>query len=154
MKIIHNISECLTMAGGPRRGSAMSDPVIIQDAAIVIDREVITDLGRSDDLLNKYQDAERIDAANRAVVPGFVDPHTHLVWVGDRANEFEMRLQGKTYMEIMAAGGGILATLTATRQADVETMVAQSRERAERAFRYGTTTMEVKLGYGLGLETA
>lgn len=153
MKIIHNISECLTMAGGPRRGGAMSDPVIIQDAAIVIDGEVITDLGRSDDLLNKYQDAERIDAANRAVVPGFVDPHTHLVWVGDRANEFEMRLQGKTYMEIMAAGGGILATLTATRQADVETMVAQSQERAERAFRYGTTTMEVKTGYGLDLET-
>ena len=153
MKIIHNISECLTMAGGPRRGGAMSDTVIIQDAAIVIDGEVITDLGRSDDLLNKYQDAERIDAANRAVVPGFVDPHTHLVWVGDRANEFEMRLQGKTYMEIMAAGGGILATLTATRQADIETMVAQSQERAERAFRYGTTTMEVKTGYGLDLET-
>lgn len=153
MKIIHNISECLTMAGGPRRGSAMSDPGVIQDAAIVIDGEVIADLGRSDELLDKYQDAERIDAANRAVIPGFVDPHTHLVWVGDRANEFEMRLQGKTYMEIMAAGGGILATLTATRQADVETMVAQSRERAERAFRYGTTTMEVKTGYGLDLET-
>jgi len=73
--------------------------------------------------------------------------------VGDRANEFEMRLQGKSYMEIMNAGGGILATLTATRQADLETMIQQARERTTRAFRYGTTTMEAKSGYGLDLET-
>lgn len=153
MKIINNISECLTMAGGPRRGKAMADPAILRDAAVGIDEGMIVEVGASEDLVAKHPDAELIDAQGRAVVPGFVDPHTHLVWVGDRANEFEMRLQGKSYMEIMNAGGGILATLTATRQADLETMVLQSQERAERAFRYGSTTMEAKTGYGLDLET-
>ncbi len=153
MKIIHNISECVTVAGGPRRGKAMSDLAIIRDAAVVMSEEKIIAVGDSKELLAKYPEAERIDAQGKAVVPGFVDPHTHLIWVGDRANEFEMRLQGKSYMEIMNAGGGILATLTATRQADLKTMLAQSRERAERAFRYGTTTMEAKTGYGLDLET-
>ena len=153
MKILHNISECLTMAGGPRRGSAMAQPGLIRDTAVVMEGEVIVDVGGSDEMLGRYPNEERIDAAGRAVVPGFVDPHTHLVWVGDRANEFEMRLQGKTYMEIMAAGGGILATLTATRQADLETLVSESQARAERAFSYGTTTMEAKTGYGLDLET-
>lgn len=153
MKIIHNISECVTMAGGPRRGKAMADPAIRRDVAVVIEGETILELGGSKEMLKKYPEAQRIDALGRAVVPGFVDPHTHLVWVGDRANEFEMRLQGKSYMEIMNAGGGILATLTATRQADLETMIQQARERTTRAFRYGTTTMEAKSGYGLDLET-
>jgi imidazolonepropionase len=131
----------------------MAQPGLIRDTAVVMEGEVIVDVGGSDEMLGRYPNEERIDAAGRAVVPGFVDPHTHLVWVGDRANEFEMRLQGKTYMEIMAAGGGILATLTATRQADLETLVSESQARAERAFSYGTTTMEAKTGYGLDLET-
>ena len=84
-------------------------------------------------------------------MPGFVDPHTHLVWAGDRAAEFEMRLQGKTYMEILAAGGGILSTLKATRAASLEELIVQSHQRAWQAFKYGTTTMEVKTGYGLDI---
>lgn len=131
----------------------MADPAILRDAAVLFDNETIIEVGKSSELLDKHPNAERIDAEGRAVVPGFVDPHTHLVWVGDRANEFEMRLQGKSYMEIMNAGGGILATLTATRQADLDTLIDQSRQRSKRAFRYGTTSMEAKTGYGLDLET-
>ncbi|MEL7626261.1 MAG: imidazolonepropionase [Anaerolineaceae bacterium] len=153
MKIIHNISQCVTMAGGARRGKRLAEPAILENAAIVISDEKILAVGNSDELLSRFSLAERIDAAGMAVVPGFVDPHTHLIWAGDRANEFEMRLQGKTYMEIMAAGGGILATLSATRKASLEELVAQSLERALRAFNYGTTTMEAKTGYGLDLET-
>ncbi|MDY0125163.1 MAG: imidazolonepropionase [Anaerolineaceae bacterium] len=152
MKIIYNISQCVTMAGGARRGKHLSEPAILEDAAIAILDDKILELGNSNELLSRYPLSERFDASGMAVVPGFVDPHTHLVWAGDRANEFEMRLQGKTYMEIMAAGGGILATLTATRKASLEELVAQSLERALRAFSYGTTTMEAKTGYGLDLE--
>ncbi len=141
------------MAGGARRGVRLAEPDILENAAIVIRDGLIIKVGSSDELLSRYPLAERFDAAGMAVVPGFVDPHTHLVWAGDRANEFEMRLQGKTYMEIMAAGGGILATLNATRKASLEELVAQSLERALRAFSYGTTTMEAKTGYGLDLET-
>ena len=141
------------MAGGARRGKELSDPAILENAAVVISDNKILKVGNSSDLISRYPLAERFDAAGMAVVPGFVDPHTHLIWAGDRANEFEMRLQGKTYMEIMAAGGGILATLTATRKASLEELVAQSLERALRAFSYGTTTMEAKTGYGLDLET-
>jgi imidazolonepropionase len=141
------------MAGGARRGERLAEPAIIENTAVTIVDDKILEVGNSDELLSRFPLAERIDAGGMAVVPGFVDPHTHLIWAGDRANEFEMRLQGKTYMEIMAAGGGILATLTATRKASLEELVAQSLERALRAFSYGTTTMEAKTGYGLNLET-
>jgi imidazolonepropionase len=89
------------------------------------------------------------DAQNHVVMPGFVDSHTHLVWVGDRAGEFEMRLQGKSYMEILNTGGGILSTVNATRAATITELVRQTRSRAWTAFSYGTTTAEVKTGYGL-----
>jgi len=83
------------------------------------------------------------------VLPGFVDPHTHLVWAGDRAAEFEMRLEGKTYMEIMTAGGGIQSTVNATRAASNEELASQTKQRAQVIFALGTTTAEAKSGYGL-----
>jgi imidazolonepropionase len=86
-------------------------------------------------------------------MPGLVDPHTHLVWAGDRAAEFEARLQGRTYMEIMAAGGGINATVHATRQASAEELYAQTRRRTEAMFHTGTTTAEAKTGYGLTFDS-
>jgi imidazolonepropionase len=85
-------------------------------------------------------------------MPGFVDPHTHLIWAGDRAAEFEMRLQGKTYLEILAAGGGILSTVRATRSASLEALLEETRPRMRSMFEHGTTTAEAKTGYGL--ETA
>jgi imidazolonepropionase len=86
-------------------------------------------------------------------MPGFVDPHTHLIWAGDRAREFEMRLEGAKYLDILAAGGGILSTVKNTRTASIETLIAQTRPRLLRMFAHGTTTAEAKTGYGLQTAT-
>ncbi len=153
MKIFHNISQLITLEGGPQRGLQLGQLGMIERGAIACEGETILAVGRDDEILERYPDAERVDLDGRAVVPGFVDPHTHLIWAGDRANEFEMRLQGKSYMEIMAAGGGILATLTATRKASLEQLVEEARSRADAAFSLGTTTIEAKTGYGLDIET-
>ncbi len=153
MLIIHNASQLLTLAGGPQRGERLGDLGIITKGAIVMDNGQILAVGKSDDLLEAYPTASSFDAQGHVVMPGFVDPHTHLVWAGDRAAEFELRQQGKTYMEILAAGGGILSTVRATRNASLESLIAQSQQRAWLAFYHGTTTAEVKTGYGLNLET-
>ncbi|HJW82778.1 MAG TPA: imidazolonepropionase, partial [Anaerolineae bacterium] len=104
------------------------------------------------DLTRRFQAARTIDAHGKVVMPGFVDPHTHLVWAGDRAAEFEMRLAGATYLDIMNAGGGIRSTVRATRAASVDQLVEQARPRLDRMLACGTTTAEAKTGYGL--ETA
>ncbi len=125
---------------------------IIQNGAVVIQDDIIIAVGESAALLNKYPDEPRFDARGRVVMPGFVDPHTHLPWVGNRANEYEMRLMGKSYMEIMAAGGGINSTVTATRLAIDTQLHDETRERASSIFKHGTTTAEAKTGYGLTLD--
>ena len=86
------------------------------------------------------QAAAALDAGGRAVIPGFVDPHTHLPWAGHRAAEFEMRIGGATYMQIMAAGGGIVRTVSDTRAASLEALVAETRSRLDRMLAHGTTT--------------
>jgi imidazolonepropionase len=126
---------------------------IIPDAAVLVRGETIEAVGSMADLESRFPDESRLDAGGMAVLPGLVDPHTHLVWAGDRAAEFEMRLQGKTYMEILAAGGGILSTVKATRSASLEQLKDQTRKRAESMLAHGTTTAEVKTGYGLDIET-
>ncbi|MBW6466272.1 MAG: imidazolonepropionase [Brevefilum sp.] len=151
--IVHHAGQLLTLAGGPQRGQALGDLGLIEQGAVVIQGAQILAVGRSTDLLKAYPQAERFDAHGKIVMPGFVDPHTHLVWAGDRADEFTLRLEGKTYMEILAMGGGILSTVRATRAASIEELVSQTRPRAREAFRHGTTTMEVKTGYGLTLES-
>lgn len=153
MLLIHNASQLLTLAGGPQRGNELGNLGFIPDGAVLIEHEMIAAVGTSTNLLQQYPTADRLDAQGNVVMPGFVDPHTHLVWAGDRSAEFEMRLQGKTYMQIMAAGGGILSTVKATREASLEDLVSQSQQRAQQAFRHGTTTMEAKSGYGLDIET-
>jgi imidazolonepropionase len=147
--LIHSASQLVTLAGGPRRGTDAEDLAIIENGALLMRDERIVEVGESRALLEKYPQEERLNAAGRVVMPGLVDPHTHLVWAGDRAVEFEARLQGKTYMEIMAAGGGINATVRATRQATAEELYTQTHRRAETMFRSGTTTAEAKTGYGL-----
>jgi len=153
MIIFHNISQLITLVGGPQRGLTLGKLCLVEQGAIVCEGEMILAVGGEAEMLERYVHADRVDLHGRAVVPGFVDPHTHLIWAGNRANEFEMRLQGKSYMEIMAAGGGILATLTATRNASLEQLVAEARARVDVAFSYGTTTIEAKTGYGLDIET-
>jgi imidazolonepropionase len=147
--IIHNASQLLTLAGGPQRGHRLGHLGIIDNGAVVIKDGQIMDVGRSEALLARYPECENLDAGRHVVMPGFVDPHTHLVWAGDRAAEFSMRLQGKSYMEILAAGGGILSTMRATRAASLEELLQQTIPRAMDAFIHGTATIEVKTGYGL-----
>lgn len=149
MLLIHNISQLLTLEGGPQRGSDLGNLGIIPDAAILIDEGMIKSIGATSELRNAFPQVDAFDVQGHVVMPGFVDPHTHMVWAGDRANEFDMRLQGKSYMDILASGGGILSTVKATREADLPTLIAQTRQRAWQAFKYGTTTAEVKTGYGL-----
>ncbi|HOQ69584.1 MAG TPA: imidazolonepropionase [Anaerolineaceae bacterium] len=150
--LLHSASQLLTLAGGPRRGPNPVDLGLILDGAVLVRDGLIADVGSTQELLARYPNEQRLDARGKAVLPGFIDPHTHLVWAGDRAAEFEMRLQGKTYIEIMAAGGGINATVRATRGATAEELYRQTRERADAMFRNGTTTAEAKTGYGLELQ--
>ena len=151
--LIHNASQLLTLAGGPRRGHRLGDLDIIENGAVMVQNGFIQAVGDSEALLMQYPDGSAFDAGQHVVMPGFVDPHTHLLWAGDRAAEFEMRLEGKTYMEIMAAGGGINSTVRATRTASMDDLIGQTRQRLWQAFSYGTTTAEVKTGYGLELES-
>jgi imidazolonepropionase len=151
--LIHSSAQLLTLAGPPQRGNQLGKLEIITNGAVFIQDGVITATGTSKDLLSRFPDAEKLDASGKVVLPGFVDPHTHAIWAGDRAAEFELKLEGKTYLEILQAGGGILFTVTATRNADIDTLIEETRRRLWRAFRHGTTTIEVKTGYGLETET-
>ena len=96
--LIHSASQLLTLAGGPQRGNQLGQLGLIQDGALLIQDEKIVAVGPSEELRAAYPDEVQIDAGDSVVLPGFVDPHTHLIWAGDRATEFEMRLEGKTYL--------------------------------------------------------
>lgn len=150
--LVHSASQLLTIAGTPQRGKDLGQLSIIQDGAVLIKDGLIQDVGTTDDLRREYPHEDTLDAAGRVVMPGFVDPHTHLMWVGDRAAEFEMRLQGKSYLEILAAGGGILSTVRQTRQASIQTLMDETRPRLLEMLAHGTTTAEAKTGYGLQTE--
>lgn len=151
--IIHSASQLLTLAGDvPKRGKTHGDLGIISDGAIAISGEKIFAVGNTPDILLLADlQTRQIDARGKIVLPGFVDAHTHVVFAGDRANEFEMRLQGATYLDIQKAGGGIMSTVRATRTAPVDELVAQSCVRLDAMLAHGTTTAEVKTGYGLDL---
>jgi imidazolonepropionase len=149
--LIHSAKQLVTCAsdGKPKRGAAMADVGIIEYGAVAIHDGKIIDVGGMIDLQEKYTPENQINASGRVVCPGFIDPHTHVVYAGERIDEFEMRIQGKTYMEIMAAGGGIVKTMEAIRAASVGQLVEESHPRLDAMLRLGTTTVEVKSGYGL-----
>jgi len=151
--LIHSAVQLLTLAGGPQRGHDLGRLGILEDGAILIRDEKIVAVGTTADLRAAYPNEPTLDASGCLVMPGFVDPHTHLIWAGDRAREFEMRLEGAKYLDILAAGGGILSTVRATRVASIETLLAQTRPRLLRMFAHGTTTVEAKTGYGLQTAT-
>jgi imidazolonepropionase len=151
--LIHSASQLLTLAGGPQRGKNLGTLGIISDGAVLIRDGKIVAVGTTTDLRTAYPSEPVLDAHGRVVMPGFVDPHTHLVWAGDRAAEFEMKMAGAKYLDILAAGGGIISTVRATRAATSETLLAQTRARAARMFAHGTTTAEAKTGYGLEIAT-
>jgi len=152
--IIHSARQLVTCASrGPKRGEAMRDVGLIEDGAVVIHGDRIAAVGPSTDLLRQYPDEARIDATGKVICPGFVDPHTHAVYAGERITEFELRIRGASYMEIMNAGGGIASTMRATRDASLDELIAQSRRRLDTMLRLGTTTAEIKSGYGLDTPT-
>lgn len=148
--LIHSAAQVVTCAaGGPKRGMAMREVGLIPDGAIAIHNGMIVAVGPSDALRRSYTATREIDASGRAVCPGLVDPHTHVVYAGNRLDEFEQRIGGASYEAIMAAGGGIASTARATRAASVEQLVSESRRRLDQMLRLGTTTVEAKTGYGL-----
>src|SRR5512136_1445945 len=120
--LITHAAQLLTLSSpaGPKRGPAMSDLGLIPDGAVAVQGETIAAVGTTAEILASYQSENVIEAGGKVVLPGFVDPHTHALFAGDRAGEFEMRLRGATYMEIMQAGGGIQSTVNATRNASWE----------------------------------
>ncbi|MGE5250930.1 MAG: imidazolonepropionase [Bacteroidota bacterium] len=151
--LIHSASQLLTLAGGPQRGYRLGTLGIIEDGAVVVRDEKIIAVGTTAELRQSFPHEPGFDAAGGVLMPGFVDPHTHLIWAGDRAGEFEQKMAGAKYMDILAAGGGIISTVRATRTASIESLVAQTRPRLLRMFAHGTTTAEAKTGYGLQTAT-
>ncbi len=151
--LIHSSTQLLTLKGGPQRGRALGTLGIIENGAVLIRDEKIVAVGPTDELRASYKDEPTLDASGCVVMPGFVDPHTHLIWAGDRAGEFEMKMAGTPYLDILAAGGGIISTVRQTRAASIEALIAQTRPRLLRMFAHGTTTAEAKTGYGLQTAT-
>lgn len=148
--LITNIARLLTCAAphGALRGTALREAQIIENAAIAIMDGRIVALGTTEHL-HDYTAITVFNATGLIAMPGFVDPHTHVCYAGDRADEFALRIAGATYQELMAAGGGIMSTVRATRAASRAELVAQTRTRLDRMLKHGTTTVEIKTGYGL-----
>ncbi len=152
--LITHAGQLLTLAEpAPRRGAGMARLGIICNSAVAVHNGRIVRTGSTRELQRAFQPVQELDAGGRVVMPAFVDPHTHVLYAGNRIDEFELRLKGAGYQEIMASGGGIMNTVRATRAAGDPQILAQTRARLERMRSQGTTTVEVKTGYGLDLET-
>jgi imidazolonepropionase len=145
--LITGISQLVTATDAePKRGRAMRELKIVESAAIAISSGLIAWTGRASEWTGVAETT--VDAGDRAVVPGLVDPHTHAIWAGDRLNDFEARTSGSTYEEILAAGGGIRSTIRATAAASQDDLVALAKPRIDSLIASGATTIEVKSGYG------
>jgi imidazolonepropionase len=152
--VIKNAAQLVTSTssgGKPRRGRDMAAVEVLSDAALVARDGVISWVGPTAALPPVDDRTEVIDAGGKTVLPGLVDSHTHLIWSGARESEFEQRLQGRSYQEIAAAGGGINATVDRVRQSTKEELKALARRRLSRMLSFGVTTVEVKSGYGLSV---
>ena len=155
--VVHNIGLLATLAGPrPRLGAGLGDIGALRKAAVAADRGRIVFVGREEDLGRGVRTSGHvieIDAGGAAVIPGFVDAHTHLAYGGDRDDEIRARLAGATYEQISAQGGGIVKTVSATRALSVRELTAIIRSRLDRLLSLGTTTAEVKSGYGLSIDS-
>jgi imidazolonepropionase len=159
--IIRNAAELVTCSGfSAKKGREMSELGIIADGAVVIERGKISRVGGTAEVAAELESSGRdlsgfdtIDASGKAVLPGFVDSHTHLVFGGDRAQEYAWRLKGDSYMDILQRGGGILSTVAATRRASRAELTEAGLKRLDSMLGFGVTTVEGKSGYGLDRET-
>lgn len=152
--LIQNATQVVTCAAeAPKRGAAMREVGLIKEGAVAIHQGHILAVGASTVLQEHYQARQTLDASGKVVCPGFVDAHTHIVYAGDRAAEFEQRIQGASYQDIMVAGGGILSTMRQVRAASVAQLVAETLPRLDTMLALGTTTAEIKTGYGLDVDS-
>jgi len=157
IKHITQLATLASNADGPRIKEAMSELGLIEDGSLWMEDGVIQAVGTTKELEKLYagrvSEAEVVNAKGHLVTPGLVDPHTHIVYGGSREREFEMRLEGATYMEIMNKGGGIHATTRMTREASEEDLIEQTAKRLDSFLQHGVTTIEGKSGYGMDLAT-
>ena len=155
--IIKNIGQLVTMQGPvPRRGRYMSEIGLVTDGMVAVSGEEIMAVGKADDVSREVDPAENcvvVSAEGRVVTPGLIDPHTHPIFARTREIEFEMRLAGKSYMEIAAAGGGIRSSVRDLRQATEDELYSRAKKTLESLMSYGITSIEAKSGYGLSTES-
>jgi len=147
--VVHDAAEVVTAAD--HEGIE-----VLEDASVVLEDGTVRAVGPAAEVARNHPPEnadETVDATGQAVVPGFVDPHTHALFAGDRSDEFEAKLRGKRYQDILAEGGGILRTVRATREADMETLTENLLGHLDTMLAHGSTTVEVKSGYGLETET-
>ncbi|MDH4035506.1 MAG: imidazolonepropionase, partial [candidate division Zixibacteria bacterium] len=155
--LIKNVGQLITMAGAvPRLGPQMKELGLIEDGGIAVTGDEILAVGLSDEIEGRAQLAEGcrvIDACGMVMTPGLIDPHTHPVFSMTREKEFEMRILGKSYMEIAQAGGGIRASVRDLRSSPTELLKQRTARRLDRLLAHGITTIEAKSGYGLSTES-
>ncbi len=152
---VTNCSQIVTLAGPPRprTGAEMRELGIVSDGALLVSEGRIEAVGTRTEIEPLIPpEAEVVDAGRRIVLPGFVDAHTHMVFAGNRAGEFERRIEGASYAEIAAEGGGIRSTVRCTREANVDALVEQAQRYEKWFLGGGVTTVEAKSGYGLSME--
>ncbi|WP_026694629.1 imidazolonepropionase [Peribacillus kribbensis] len=156
---IRNANQLVSFKGSshsPLTGRSMENLMILSNGSVWIEKGRIADAGEDSILAEKFKDriheASVIDAEGKLVTPGLVDPHTHLIHSGTREEEFNRRLHGASYMEIMESGGGIHATAAATQKADIDQLISEGLARLDSFLLHGVTTLEAKSGYGLTLE--
>ena len=154
--LITHIKQLVTLAGVAKKGGRhpqKEDLEILPDAALYIENGKIAWLGKNSEAQKKFKKCKILEAQNTVVLPGLIDAHTHLIFAGSRHNEFAKRSEGqghyKTYLEIAQEGGGILSTVSATRKASLQELVALGQKRVKKALSLGITTLEIKSGYGL-----
>ena len=157
--VIFHANQLVTMNttfGAPRIGEDMSELAIIHDGAVGVKDERIIFVGTTEELMSKFEFGKiptKVNAKNKLVIPGFVDPHTHIIFDGTRENELTLKVNGKTYLEILNEGGGILKTVRETREASLAKLIENGKKILDRMMFYGTTTAEIKSGYGLTTES-
>lgn len=154
--IIKNPSQIVTCSSfDGKKGSKMQELNVLTDSSLVIEDGIIKDIDKTNIILDKYNldEYEIVDATNKALLPGFVDSHTHFVFGGYREEEFSWRLRGDSYMDIMQRGGGIVSSVKSTKEEDFNTLYNSAKKRLDSMLSFGVTTVEGKSGYGLDMDT-
>ncbi|MEA3422977.1 MAG: imidazolonepropionase [Bacillota bacterium] len=154
--IIKDASQIVTVSGfKAKKGEEMNEIGVVENGSILIKNGKIIKVGTFDEIHREVvlEDYEIIDARGKTITPGFIDPHTHVVFGGYRADEYTWRLRGDSYVDIMNRGGGIASSVTKTREASFDELVSSGFDRLKSMVRFGVTTIEGKSGYGLDFET-